>query len=183
MIDIQPNTQMTTMVFQTPWVSQLKANGEDSRACAQACLLMLLHFYKCIPQNTTLALEDLCAMKPDCMAAHELASLAAKPCFNLSLMPFVLANSLSLRQYLLAGHPIMVLVNYALLDFEIHLPVDADLRNQWVLVIGYDIDEFVLHDPLWLPLQRRGKGGAYRKVHYSTLQSALARHQQPNAIY
>lgn len=183
MIDTPLSTQMTTLILQTPWFSQLRANGDDSRACAQACLLMLLHFYKSIPQNAPPGLEDLCAMKPDCMAAHDLVSLAAKPCFNLPLMPFVLANILSLRQYLLAGHPVMVLVNYALLDFEIHLPLDEDLRNHWLLVVGYDFDEFVLHDPLWLPLQRRGQGGAYRKVHYSTLQAALARHQQPNAIY
>lgn len=183
MIDLPLSTQMTTLILQTPWFSQLKTNGDDSRACAQACLLMLLHFYRSIPQNSALSLEDLCAMKPDCMAARDLVSLAAKPSFNLSLMPFVLGNILSLRQYLLAGHPVMVLVNYALLDFEIHLALDEDLRNHWLLVVGYDCDEFVLHDPLWLPNQRRGHGGAYRKVYYTTLQAALARHQQPNAIY
>ncbi len=182
MIDEQIKTVMTSMVLQTPWFSQLRQNGEDSNACAQACLLMLLHYYQSIQPNEPLSLENLCAIKPDWLNAHDLVSLAAKP-FRLSLMPFVAVNVLSLRQYLLASRPVMLLVNYALLDFETHLPLYQDLRNHWLLVVGYQYDEFVLHDPLWLPLQQRGRGGAYRKVHYSTLQAAIARHQQPNAIY
>jgi hypothetical protein len=182
-VDIQVKTVMTSMILQTPWFSQFLENGEDSDACAQACLLMLLHYYHCITANDTLRVEDLCDMKPDWLSAHELITLAAKPRFNLSLMPFVAVNVLSLSQYLLTNRPVMLLVNYALLDFETHLPPNRDLRYQWVLVVGYQYDDFVLHDPLWLPLQQRGRGGAYRKVHYSTLQAALARHQQPNAIY
>lgn len=181
-IDTLVNTQMTNMLLQTPWFSQLHDNGEDSGACAQACLLMLLHYYQSNPPNQSLQIKDLWAMKPDWLTAHDVVSLAAKP-FKLSLMPFVTVNVLSLRQYLLSGRPVMLLVNYSLLDFESHLPRGEDLRTHWLLVIGYHYDDFVLHDPLWLPLQQRGRGGAYRKVHYSTLQAALARHQQPNAIY
>jgi hypothetical protein len=181
-IEAQINTLTPSILLQTPWFSQLQDNGEDNGACAQACLLMLLHYYQSMPSNGLLNLEALCAIKPDWLTAHDLVSLAAKP-FKLSLMPFVAGNVLSLRQYLLSGRPVMLLVNYALLDFESHLPHGKDLRTHWLLVIGYQYDDFVLHDPLWLPLQQCGRGGAYRKVHYSTLQAALARHQQPNAIY
>lgn len=182
MIETQINTQTTSILLQTPWYSQLRENGEDSGACAQACLLMLLHYYQALPAHGHLGLEDLCALKPNWLTARDLVALAARS-FKLSLMPFVAVNVLSLRQYLLSDRPVMLLVNYALLDFESHLPIGEDLRTHWLLVIGYQYDDFVLHDPLWQPLHQRGRGGAYRKVHYSTLQSALARHQQPNAIY
>jgi hypothetical protein len=182
MMDAQVNTLTPSILLQTPWFSQLQDNGEDSSACAQACLLMLLHYYQSMPSNGLFKLEDLCAIKPNWLTAYELVSLAAKP-FKLSLMPFVAGNVLSLRQYLLSGRPVMLFVNYALLDFESHLPQGEDLRTHWLLVIGYQDDDFVLHDPLWMPLRQRGRGGAYRKVHYSTLQTALAHHQQPNAIY
>jgi hypothetical protein len=181
-IEVQINTQATSILLQMPWFSQLKQTGEDSSACAQACLLMLLHYHQSISSNDPLGVEDLCALKPAWLTARDVVSLAAKS-FNLSLMPFVAVNVLSLRQYLLSDRPVMLLVNYSLLDFESHLPHGEDLRTHWLLIVGYHDDDFVLHDPLWLPLHQRGRGGAYRKVHYSTLQAALARHQQPNAIY
>lgn len=183
MIGLELNTQMTHLVLRVPWFSQLEAKSAGGGAGAHACLLMLLHFYQALPSGSCIGVEDLFAMKPACASAHDLVGLAAKPSFNLSLMPFVLANVLSLREHLLAGRPIITLVNYDLLDFEDHLPPDNERGNHWLVVVGYEYDEFVLHDPHWLPLQRRGRGGAYRKVHYSTLHAALARHQQPNAVY
>lgn len=163
-------------VLTVPWVSQLDPFSTAPNDCGQACVLMLLRYYKKVGNNVTV--NDLVKIEPGKTTAEELRGLASR--FSLSLaVDKTFASVDSLRAPISKGRPVIVLVNYLDLHFPPHLP-NPDQGWHWLLLIGHRGDEFVVHDPLWRPSDRGGKGGASLTLARDTLQNALV---GTNALY
>lgn len=158
-------------ILSVPWVSQLDARSTGQNDCGQACVLMLAHAYGKVNRNMTV--DDLATLRPGRTDAAALRDLAAR--FDLALtVDETFTGVDSLRRLIDQGKPVAVLVNYEDLHFPPHLS-SPDQGWHWLLVVGYrGDDQFIVHDPLWRPDQRDGRGGAYLRIARDTLQSALA---------
>ena len=154
--------------LEVPWISQIDAGGRGNMDCGQACVLMLLHFHN---QRTDLKLEDT-ALKVDPendgTSVKDLISLANL--YDLSLQqiaPFLEVGQI--RQIIADGHPVILLVDYKSLNFPDHLN-GVDQGKHWLLAVGYDQDQYLVHDPLWTTASH---GGAFRTISPETLRSAM----------
>lgn len=86
-------------------------------------------------------------------------------------LPFEYVRPLHLphiRQQLAEGKPVIALVGYGNLAPSEKAIVGFN-GSHWVVVVGFDGDGFLVHDPLW-----PGNEGAYRRWGIATLGAALA---------
>ena len=163
-------------LLNVPWISQLDPNSTAPNDCGQAVVLMLLRFYGKVGNNVTV--DDLSRIKPGKTTGADLRNLAAR--FGLSLVIDTTFGSVeSLYAPVSRGRPVIVLVNYIDLHFPPHLS-NPDQGWHWLVIVGYDGDTLIVHDPLWTPSQRSGKGGANLTISRQTLQNALV---GTNALY
>lgn len=166
--------------LRVPWISQLGPDVEGSGDCGQACILMLLYYYGIIEPTSPITVEHLCEIKSGKTSAADLVRLAAK--FDLELITALVGYVSDLRQYLYDERPVILLVNYNDLDFPVHLASGANQGWHWLLVVGYEGEDFVVHDPLWLPSQRMGRGGGSITIPGNTLRAALVTTAGWNAV-
>lgn len=153
-----------------PWVSQIDKQSEGAFDCGQASLLMLLKFYGKV--NGDVTVDDLSSRVPKYTSANQLRDLAGY--YEFSPKTLYIRSVDTLRALVDSGRPAVVLVDYAKLEFPDHLLSGSDQGWHWLVVVGYrDDGTFIVHDPLWLPYQRGGHGGAYLTIARNRLQNAL----------
>ncbi len=158
-------------VLRVPWISQIDERSTGQNDCGQACVLMLFQYYG--KANSGVTVDDLTGLRPGMTDAAGLRDLAAH--FDLALtVDESFASVDSLRRLIDQGKPVAVLVNYEDLRFPPHLS-SQDQGWHWLVVVGYRGDDrFIVHDPLWRPDQRDGRGGANLTIARDMLQDALA---------
>lgn len=167
-------------VLDVPWVSQLDADSPGSFDCGQACVLMLLKYHKNDSATQRLRVKDLTDVRPDRTSAAALRSLARHFGLALRELPMQPSSIDTLYPPISNGRPVILLVNYADLDFEVHLASGINQGLHWIVVIGHTANgDFIVHDPLWTPTQRNGKGGASLPITKSQLRQAIRAHGAP----
>ncbi|MBN1284863.1 MAG: SH3 domain-containing protein [Anaerolineae bacterium] len=157
-------------LLSVPWVSQIDRDSTGAFDCGQASLLMVLKFHDKVDVGVTV--DDLNKIVPKYTSATQLRELAAH--YTLTLKALYTDSVDRLRAVIDKGRPAIVLVDYVKLEFPDHLLSGPDQGWHWLVVTGYKDDgTFIVHDPLWLPYQRGGRGGAYLTIERDTLQNAL----------
>ena len=156
----------TEKVLDIQWVSQFDPYGTPNTDCGDACVLMLLWYYHFKTPDAQIVFKKIYGTT----TAPQLQYLAGS--YNLTLT----TEDVSLdrvKQLIAADKPVIVLVDYKMLGFPVHLRTGVNQGHHWFVVVGYNASGFVIHDPLWMPAQRNGKGGAYLPIERGTLQKAL----------
>jgi hypothetical protein len=183
------STSQPDNLLGVPWVSQIDQNSPDSLDCGQACVLMLLKYYDNPPSpailsNTTV--NDLVEL----MRVIDVQKGRPRRADNLTngqdLVDLSGANGLqvihdaqfsNLNKVIDLLHqrrPVILLVNYHDLQFPLHLQSGTDQGMHWLVVIGYSDhgQAFIVHDPLWTPAQRNGRGGGHLQISRVNLENA-----------
>lgn len=166
-------------ILDVPWVSQIGANAPGGFDCGQACVLMLLRYYDPQRHNSTRVI-DLTNIRSGKTTAQALVALAARFGLQLGTLPMDPTRLDDLRNTIANGRPVILLVNYLDLGFtESHLSTGLDQGLHWVVVHGFEGDQFVFHDPLWGENQRNGLGGSNLRISSRQLASAIRQHPAP----
>lgn len=156
------------MRLDVPYVSQLGNGATLPNDCGQASLLMMLRFYGKVAERVTV--DMLSRDTYSYTTATQLASLASR--YDMPLAWDREPIGIDMRAMLTAGHPVILLVNYADLGFPPHLASGVDQGYHWLLVIGLDDAGYTVHDPLWLSSDRAGFGGADLRITPAQLSTA-----------
>lgn len=157
-------------ILEITWISQMDEDGHGNNDCGDASVLMLLHYYG----HATPSREEVFSRFAGKTTTANLITLASE--FNLTLTSVAGTNAdlIDLLPGLIdANKPVIPLLNYADLMFPVHLGSGVDQGLHWFVVVGYADDVFYVHDPLWLPTQRNGQGGAFLQIQRETLENAL----------
>lgn len=126
------------MKLQIPFVSQ--QNNTARNDCGAACVAMCAG----VSTNQVLAAID----QPDNQPLHIQAVAAALRHYGLPndhVRPLALPT---LRELLANGWPVIALVRYGRLPNALKADKDFD-DNHFVVVTGFTVDSFFVHDPLW----------------------------------
>lgn len=162
------------MILDVPYVSQLSSTATAPDDCGQASVLMLLRFYGRVADRVTV--DMLSRDTRGKTAATQLRALAAR--YDLPLKADTRKDVTSgLAAMLTAGHPVVLLVDYRDLLFPVHLASGVDQGWHWLVVCGIQDGTWVVHDPLWHPSQREGRGGARLGLTDATLRAAYRGHR------
>lgn len=191
---LKPDVVEAELLLDVPWISQIDGNSKSKLDCGPACVLMLLHYHGIELTKTVdnlaytlntlrdLKLIDSWQGKDKTTNTKTLAVLAQHHGLILKCDYGGLDHVDKIRVQLDQQKPVILLVNYQRLQLEKHLASTNLNFAHWLVVVGYDGDDFIIHDPLWTPRQRDGKGGANIFIHKDTLQNAL--HEQwKNGLY
>jgi putative glycosyl hydrolase len=157
-------------ILEIGWISQMDQSGHGNNDCGDASVLTLLRYYKCPAPSS----EEVFSQFSGKTNGDNLIALAGDYHLTLTSKSGPNPELIGLLSGLIDGNkPAILLVNYDDLMFPVHLISGADQGMHWFVVVGYADDVFYVHDPLWLPTQRDGKGGAFLQIHRDTLQNAL----------
>jgi uncharacterized protein YvpB len=164
--------------LEVPWVSQLDNTLPND--CGHACVLMLLHYANLVPDVT---LNDVYAYA----GAHGLHSASGTTsagdlkalCGHYGLQ-VTIESDFQETDYFIeqinADKPVIVLVDYASLRLPSHLASGSNQGPHWLVVVGYDSENYYVHDPLWLESQTGGRyaeGGRWHPVPRHRMDTAI----------
>lgn len=165
-------SDVTEVRLDLPYRSQLDAAATGAYDCGQACVLMLALYYGYVGADTTV--DTVSRLVSGKTTALQLVDLSAR--FHVDGERWLVAGpqptTAVLVGYIDQGHPPILLVDYRSLHLEPHLSTD-DQGLHWLVVSGYGEGVFYLHDPLWRPSDRAGRGGAYVSIPADTLVAAM----------
>ena len=156
----------TEKLLNIQWVSQFDPYGTPNTDCGDACVLMLLWYYHFKTPDARIVFKKLYGTT----TAAELLYLGKEYDLTLTTEDVSLDR---VKVLVASGKPVIVLVDYKMLGFPVHLRSGVNQGHHWFVVVGYNESGFVIHDPLWMPAQRNGMGGAYLPIERDTLQNAL----------
>jgi uncharacterized protein YvpB len=155
-----------------PWYSQIFPDGSGHNACGETSVKMLLGYYNKDKGDSIRALAEWLGLWGKDTGPDSLIRLAGH--YGLSLTRLTPASSLNvLRDQLKQDKPIIILVNYADLGFEVHLGGGVNQGLHWLVVTGVQNDTFYINDPLWTAEMRGGKGGACLTITEAQLKKAV----------
>jgi uncharacterized protein YvpB len=180
LLEKQPPLEAGVML-DVPYLSQWDAPDADDRPgdCGPACVAMLAHYLTderpTVDDAATAAGQPRTA--PGKWYTGHAQLRAAARAFGLNLLTRSPAsgNPLALDLVeieLAAGRPVIALINYGTLADDVGGNQDSFRGGHWVLVIGYDADNFYIHDPDFWGTRRFE--GAERRVSRQALGRAMA---------
>jgi hypothetical protein len=156
-ISPEARRQRPPVLLEVPWVSQIDADSPLLNDCGQAALLMLLRYYGRAPAG--MRVKTLTDRHPGPTFNTDLERLGADYGLTLKLLfPAAKAQEMAkLRAYLEAAMPVIILVDYNSLRFRA-TPLETTLAH-WLVLVGFQGEEFIVHDPNWAPNEQNMQGG------------------------
>jgi hypothetical protein len=159
MEQIDTKIDKNSRILEVPWVSQVDLNSPGAFDCGQACVLMLLKYYG---KGAGLIVKNLTDLVGGRTTGSQLVRLAAD--FELTIEPINISNTVAalqtgLSKQIDAGRPVILLVNYRDLRFDNIVASKSDPGLHWLVVVGNEGDRFYVNDPLWMAIDRNGRGG------------------------
>lgn len=153
-----------------PWLSQLGPNASYAPGdCGAACLAMLISF---AGRRVTVDEVSKASGKSagyTLMSFQELINAAAR--FDISLAHEA-SGLADICADIDAGRPVIALVNYKSLPHYNRYSA-AYNAGHYLLVVGYDADCILYHDPFW-PLDSRGAFRALTREDFSRAYTTIA---------
>ncbi|HML21874.1 MAG TPA: hypothetical protein PKD09_09510 [Aggregatilinea sp.] len=142
------------MRLNVPYVSQLGDGATLPDDCGQASTLTLLLHYRRV--TARVAVDMLSRDTYGKTTAPQLVSLASR--YDLPMAYDTAQNpDRGLLAAFEAGHPVILLVNYADLGFPVHLVGGVNQGLHWLVGTGQDEDgNWIVNDPLWVGSQGAG---------------------------
>ncbi len=168
----QVNTRMenNARLLEVPWVSQVDVFSPGAFDCGQASVLMLLKYYNfATPGLIVKNLTDIRAGRTSLSQLIELAAGFGLTISSLPIAPTLTAMQAALTKQIDAGKPVILLVNYRSLGFNNIVASHSDPGLHWLVAVGAEGDTFYLHDPLWMPIDRQGRGGGFLPIRIDSL--------------
>jgi uncharacterized protein YvpB len=164
--------------LEVPWVSQLGNTLPND--CGHACVLMLLH-YANLALGVTLNQVYEYAAANDLQGASGTTSAGDLKalCTHYGLQ-ITIETGFPQTDYFIEqindDKPVIVLVDYASLHLPSHLASGPNQGAHWLVVVGYDNENYYVHDPLWLASQTGGhyaEGGRWHPVPKPRIDTAI----------
>jgi hypothetical protein len=170
MEQVDTRMERSARLLEVPWASQVDVFSPGAFDCGQSCVLMLLKYYNHAAPG--LVVKNLTDVVDGRTTMSQLIALAAG--FGLTLTSLPIAPTLNalqtgLSKQIDAGKPVILLVNYRQLGFDNIVASKSDPGLHWLIVVGAEGDTFYVHDPLWMPIDRQGRGGAFVPIRIDSL--------------
>ena len=164
---VVPATSASSKRLLVPWLGQLGDTAAYARGdCGAACVAMVVNCYRG-GNGVTVDEVSLATGKPQgytLASFQELINAAAR--FNVAL-EHVAYTLEQIRADVEAGKPVICIVNYkSLPTYNRYDP--AYNAGHYIVVVGYEDDCVLYHDPYWLTADR----GAYRSLTHPDFERA-----------